>query len=307
MARRSAEFYEGDLGMFALSLVLDLYNCGVSLFIQPDAFLRDVGHRRGQDVVNRFRWAIRPIYRAHTRRRGHYEHLGTCTLFKANSVPLIVTAAHVIDHHEHDGDLWIGAEKTLVPLQGSFSGTERPGGDRSLDKYDFSVSRVSDELLAELGNAAFIDAEFVSKGRRDEGATALYACLGYPNSKNKDTRAAGRQMGVALFMHTGLGYNDRNNLGAPGALYTNANFFVEAGKQVTDIHGTKRSSVGLRGMSGGPVFHIGDRRNYNTMRETPDFRPLLEGIMIERSEANVIVAVSVGAIIETLNAHRLLE
>jgi hypothetical protein len=279
----------------------------VSLIIQPDSFLRDVGHRRGQEVIDRFRRAIRPIYRPHSKRKRLYEHVGTSTLFKVNSVPLIVTAAHVIDHHKHDGDLWIGAEKNLVPLQGSFSSTERPCGNRNLDKYDFSVSRVSNELFAEVGNATFIEADFVSKGRRDERAKALYACIGYPNSKNKDMRAARREMSVELFMHTGIGYTDRNNLGALGSRYSNANFFIEIGKQVTDIDGAKKNPVSPQGMSGGPVFHLGDRRNYNTMRDSPDFRPLLEGIMIERpADANVIVAVSIGAIVQTLDAHQLL-
>jgi hypothetical protein len=89
---------------------------------------------RGREVIDRFRRAIRPIYRPHGRRKGLYEQIGTATLFKVNSAPLIVTAAHVIDHHKQDGDLWVGAEKTLVPLQGSFSSTERPGGNRKLDE-----------------------------------------------------------------------------------------------------------------------------------------------------------------------------
>jgi hypothetical protein len=50
--------------------------------MQPDAFLREVAHRRGQDVISRFGWAIRPIYRAHTRRNKLHEHIGTCTRAK---------------------------------------------------------------------------------------------------------------------------------------------------------------------------------------------------------------------------------
>ena len=279
----------------------------MSLIIQPDTFLRDIGHRRGREVIDRFRRAIRPIYRPHSKRKKLYEHVGTSTLFKVNSVPLIVTAAHVIDHHKYDGDLWIGAEKTLVPLQGSFSSTKRPGGDRDLDNYDFSVSRVSSELLTELGDATFIDANFVSKGRRGEGAKALYACIGYPNSRNKDMHAARREMSAALFMHTGIGYTDRNNLGALASRYSDANFFIEIGKHVTDIHGAKRNPVSLQGMSGGPVFHLGDRENYNTMRDSHDFRPLLEGIIIERpADANVIVAISIGTIVQALGVYQLL-
>jgi hypothetical protein len=118
--------------------------------------------------------------------------------------------------------------------------------------------------------------------------------------------AARREMSAELFIHTGIGYTDRNNLGVLASRYSNANFFIEIGKHVTDIRGAKRNPVCLQGMSGGPVFHLGDRGNYNTMREGRDFKPLLEGIIIERpADANVIVAVSIGAIVQTLDTYQL--
>ncbi len=279
----------------------------MSPIISSEAFLRDIAHRRGQIIVDRFRWAVRPIYRPHPKRKTLYDHVGTCTLFRAGSVPWLVTAAHILDHHQRDGDLWIGAEKKIVPLQGTFTSTEKPQGQRDLDKFDFAVSRVTDSLLAELGNATFIDSDFVSKGRRRMGSKGLYVCLGYPNSKNKDVHAGHREMGVELFMHAATGHNDRSQLGAAGARYHDSNVFVELGKQVFNALGAKKNPVSVQGMSGGPVFHIGDRGNYNTMRNEANFTPLLEGIIIEKpQDADALVAVSIGTILETLRNHRLL-
>jgi hypothetical protein len=221
-----------------------------------------------------------------------------------DEVPLLVTAAHVLDHHKRDGDLWIGAATTLVPLQGVFHPTVRPNGSRELDKFDFAVSLVPDSFLAELGNATIIESDFVSRGRRARGSGGLYVCLGYPNSKNK--HPGGRELNVELFMHAGTGHTDPGRLGVLGSKYHGANFFIDLGEQVFDAKGLKKNPVSVRGMSGGPVFNIGDRGDYNTIRDDSDFKPLLEGIIIEKPEpGDTLVAVSIRAIVETARKNRL--
>jgi hypothetical protein len=131
--------------------------------------------------------------------------------------------------------------------------------------------------------------------------------LGYPNSKNKDVHAGRREMGVELFMHAATGHHERSQLGATGARYHDSNTFVDLGEQVFTALGAKKNPVSVHGMSGGPVFHIGDRGNYSTVRNETDFTPLLEGIIIEKpKDADTLVAVSIGAILQTLRNHRLL-
>jgi hypothetical protein len=144
----------------------------------------------------------------------------------------------------------------------------------------------------------------MSENRREKG---LYVCLGYPNSKNKEVDAERREMDVKLFMHAGTGHTDPTKLGVMGSRYHGANLFVNLGKHVLDVQGGKKNPVSMRGMSGGPVFLVGDRGKYNTMRDDSDFTPLLQGIIIEKPErAHAVVAVSIGAIIETLRKHRLI-
>jgi hypothetical protein len=178
----------------------------VGLILSNDEMIRSEAHRRAQAVGDQFREAIRPIYRAErsSARRDMPSHVGTCILFRVGDIKLIATAAHIIDQHAK-ADLLVGGEKAPVPLTGMFSGTDAPNGVRNLDQHDFSVSPVSDELAADLGNISYIGTEFISKGRRLDRKKSMYFCVGYPNSKNKDMHATKRDVKAKMWMHVSPG------------------------------------------------------------------------------------------------------
>jgi hypothetical protein len=269
-------------------------------------FFREVAGARGRAIVDRFGGAVRSIYRRSSRRRTLFEHVGTCTFLRIDSIPLLVTAAHVIDVGKADGSLWIAAQKTIVPLQGSFTGTESPQGHRSVDRYDFAVSAVTDRFLDKLEDVTFIDSEFVCKDRRSASERALYICLGYPNSKNNDMHVGRREMSSQLCTHSAAGHMDPDKIGKASSRYHEANLFVEVDKQVFDAEGAKTGPVSVRGMSGGPVFCIGELGDYDSLRQKHEFRARLEGIIIEKPrDANVIVAITTSVIVQTVRRHRL--
>jgi hypothetical protein len=142
------------------------------VILSSQDIIRDQAQVRAQAVIAQFRAAIRPIYRADRNKslRDMPTHVGTCTLFRVGNLNLVATAAHIIDQHA-DADLLVGGDKAPVPLTGMFSGTAAPNGNRALDKYDFSVSPVTDELVTDLGSVSYIDSRFISKGRRQTGRT----------------------------------------------------------------------------------------------------------------------------------------
>lgn len=258
---------------------------------EDDLALPEV-HRRAQLVIARFRDAIRPIYRSG--RGTAPEHIGSCTLIRVGNTRLIVTAAHIIDQRERE--LWVAGMRKLTPLVGMFSGTWAPGNDRGLDKFDFSVSSVDEELSEGLGNVSYIPSELFSKGRRQDKQRAMYACIGFPNSQNQ----VRREVSVRMWSHTGPGSSTHEGLGS-WALHTPAHLFVKFDKYAKTPEGTKRSSTEPRGISGGPVFYLGDFGDPETYRAAANFQPMLEGIVIERHRrAKVLVAIKITAIIEAI-------
>ena len=274
----------------------------VVLVLSSEQMIRNVAHRRGQVALEQFRNAIRPIYRS---TEGVLPvHVGTCTLIRVGETKLCITAAHIIDQHEVV-ELWVGGQKGLTPLTGVFSGTSADG-DRDQDKYDFSVSPVGDEFAEGLGNVAYIEPEFICKGQRQDSNHAMYTCIGYPNSQNKDMHATRREINVRMWMHTSKGRSTHDKLG-PWAANTTAHLFIDFGKYAENVDGSKRSSTHPRGTSGGPVFYLGDFSDPDTYRIDGTFQPMFEGIVIKRSvEGNALIAVKIVSILHALSDAGLL-
>ena len=265
--------------------------------------VRDEAHLRAQATLQQFRSAIRPIYGSVGKTLP--VHLGTCTLLRVGTVKLIVTAAHIIDQYSKAG-LWVGGDNKLTPLAGMFSGTAAPNGDRKLDKYDFSASSVDAELAAGLGNVSYIEPKFISKGRRQDGKHAMYACIGYPNSQNKKMHATKREIDVRMWMHVSKGRSTHDAL-APWATRTTEHLFVEFDKYAATVEGRRRSSTDPTGTSGGPIFYLGNFNDPEIYRSGTRFQPMLEGILIERSRtAKVLVGVKIAPIIHALHFAGLL-
>jgi hypothetical protein len=274
-----------------------------SLITTTEAMVRDVAHERAQLVIAKFRTSIRPIYRSAPKTL--LTHVGTCTLLCIEDIKFIVTAAHIVDQHE--GYLWIGGKESAIPLEGAFRSTVAPRGERALDKYDFSVSTVSDELDSSLGNASYISSDFISMGRRADHKHSMYTCVGYPNSQNKEVDVGKREMNARLWMHTARGRSNDDKIGG-WAKNSEHHLFIEFPKYANRVDGTKKSSTHPRGTSGGPVFYLGDFGDPETYRVGSTFQSRLEGIVIEKPRmGNALVAVKIAAIVQALRNARVLQ
>ena len=166
--------------------------------------------------------------------------------------------------------LWVGGAHALIPLSGLFSSTLAPEGNRGLDKFDFSVSPVLNELAAGLADVAYIKSEFISRGRRADRKHAMYTCIGCPNSQNKELHADKREINVRMWMHTSQGRSTYPELAA-WAAQTTAHIYVDFHKYAEKLDGSKRNSTNPKGTSGGPVFYLGDFSDPDTFRRDSKF------------------------------------
>jgi hypothetical protein len=272
----------------------------VSVIKSVEEVALDEARRRARAVVDRFRQAIRPIYGPD---RNLLAHVGTCTLLEFQGVKLVVTAAHIID--QHGPGLWIGGEKTAVPLVGEFHRTKAPNADRALDKYDFAASIVKDELTVALGEVGYIPSECITTSRPEIPQGSLYADVGYPNSQNKDIHVSKREAIARLWMHVGAGRSSCEAL--DWATASNAHLFLTFDKYASSADGTRRNSANPRGTSGGPIFHLGNFADPETYRADKPLQPTLDAIVVERStQARVLIGVRVGAIVSALQIAKVL-
>jgi hypothetical protein len=253
--------------------------------------------RRTRAVTAKFRQAIRPIYIPGVRNMP--VHVGSCTLLNIGGTKLIVTAAHIVHRFKAFGFL-IGGTEVPVSLIDNFYATSAPNENPDDDKYDFAACAVSDTLATQLGNVAYVGAEWISLGRRIDHKHSVYVCAGYPNSQNKIPHATSRRIGMGFFTHTAKGHSINDKV-APWARSTTDHLFVSYEKYSVDPKGVKRRSSEPRGMSGGPVFYIGDFGDPDIYQPGTDVRPTLEAIIIEKSnQGKVLIAVRIGTVMEAL-------
>jgi hypothetical protein len=268
-----------------------------------EQMVRDETTRRTRAVTARFRQAIRPIYIPGERNLP--VQVGSCTLLNIGGAKLIVTAAHIIRRFKAKG-FFIGGTEAPVVLIDDFYGTSARNGDPDDDKYDFAACTVSDTLAGQLGNVTYVGAEWMSVGRRIDHKHSVYVCAGYPNSQNKDMHATSRRIGMGFFTHTAEGHS-MNDKVAPWARSTTDHLFVSYEKYSVDPNGVRRRSSEPRGMSGGPVFYIGDFGDPDIYQPGTEVRPTLEAIIIEKSDhGKVLISVNIGTVIEALRIDGIL-
>jgi hypothetical protein len=114
-----------------------------------DALLRDRLHERMRAASMSLGSAVRPVYRATT--EGRAEHLSSCVLIRHKDQHLLVTAAHVIDHHKESA-LYIPVKGRLSKLEASGVITRPPKRGRDDDRFDFSILELPLQMISALGS-----------------------------------------------------------------------------------------------------------------------------------------------------------
>lgn len=258
--------------------------------------------KRSAQAEREFRPSVRPMYR-NSDAKPRPEHVGSCILLNVDGVPILSTAAHVLDSLTAGYTLYVGGEGETSPVRirgGVIGATPKPNGDRDLDHYDCGFWRIPENAVRELGAVEFLDASRLSDNRADI-SRRYYMGMGYRLKRNRSA-IDHREKIISNFLSRYSGTVSEmpklaGKLGVSGAEH----MFLTLPKYGQDEDDHRINTFGPVGFSGGPLLDLGDF----TLPEayTPDSpcRTSLSGMMIAHyPRSRAIAAVKIGIIIEAI-------
>jgi hypothetical protein len=247
-----------------------------------------------------YRGAIRSIY---SLKDGTNipEQLGTCLLLKLNGVPMLLTAAHIIDEHR-TRPLFLGAGR-LHPISGDFLTTVAPGGDRKLDRYDFAVQKLPPSIVRALTPRDFITDREVAPALPPPDS--FLVAMGYANSKHRWIDIESRKIQTRLWRYGAFRIGDSNRYNELN-LNPDHHILMRYQKKSSTPSGRVERSVRPIGASGGAVFNLRRITHPDYLEPNKFPQPLLQGLLIEQIEGeDVIVAVNMRLILDAPEVQRL--
>lgn len=200
--------------------------------------------------------------------RPHVRQIGTAVLFQIADVFFVVTAAHVVQSAcDANRALGIsgGVDDYFVALSGHWVRSTGKGGDPA-DPYDVAVHRLSEDAVRRLSGARFLRLSEVDFG--DPGPRAVCTLFGFPGVWSVPTSADAQPLVAKPLEFTTYTYD-----GAIGGLQQyepRLHMLLSAtAEDLTSPDGAPlnfqdrigqsvRLPIGLRGISGCSVWHIGD-------------------------------------------------
>lgn len=246
------------------------------IIVSVEEAIREEAHRRLEAAAERHRRAVRPIYGQHPRRPELPESIGSCTLVRTGGTALLLTASHVLEHHKVT-TLHVAGEASLMPVTAEFHATV-PTNDIGEDPYDFAACVLTAEQVKALGEVAFIEEGEIPKGT-DFGKGAIYGCLGFPLSKNKDVNATDHTVKTTLWKYASYAKRDGTSATKPDAI-PSCHLFVQFDrKHAKDRQGIQVNAINPAGASGGPVLYLGNLGSGASYAPGSPVQPKLAGIL----------------------------
>ena len=132
-----------------------------------------------------FRASVRPVYR-NSASNTRPEHIGSCLLLNIDGMPIVVTAAHILDQSA-DHSLYVAGLPGTSPvpiLGGVVMVTPKLEEGRASDHFDTAIWQPPVHGVDALGAVDFLDASRISHNQ-EPSAGRLYTAPGYPVSRNK--------------------------------------------------------------------------------------------------------------------------
>ena len=248
-------------------------------------------------AISKYRSSIVPVYGSSL--NGTPEHIGTAVLLNINGHKSLMTAAHVIDHNQCTC-LYLGASNDLILIEMDFLTSQNPNRERCHDHYDFAVGSLSKNAINALEGAYFISESDISfKNIEPDGTT--YTIAGYPNSKNKKINRSRNTVSPKLFHYSAV-RKPNQSIAEKLKISEKSHIFTSYdSKYSQDSKGQKINSIKLEGLSGGPVFNIGQLSNPKVLAGLLNPNPCLAGIFIEYYRGQkAVIATRIGTIIEAI-------
>lgn len=234
--------------------------------ITPEKAIEDHFRRCADHARKRFGQAVRPLYLPD--QRGRPVGVASATLLEFDGLPLLATAAHALK----TPGLLLGGADTLIPLPNEFWRSN--GGGEAADKIDLAVASLSEAQRAALDGLPFIGSADWMRATATYNRYAL--AVGYRASQNKAPFASSRSLRPKRWSFTGFtgeipksgGYGDRN-------------LALEYSKRAVRESGQLVSTTPPHGLSGGPIFDLGDTLCVDQLCAVEPHPARLTGILIE--------------------------
>lgn len=208
---------------------------------------RDALNRAYQAVSAAALTAVRPIYRNVGTRP---DPLGTVTFVEVDGIDYILTAAHVVDHHQAH-TLYIGHER-FQDMTLTFRTSVAPGGDRTKDRWDFAFAR-ADSIWREHG---IIPLDISQLPALDDGL--ILTAVGYPNSANRKIDHHGRRIQSTQRRYASLRLPSGHPIYAALGIEHDTHVAISRDPKYAISHGKRVNTFEPRGMSGGVFFGMPD-------------------------------------------------
>jgi hypothetical protein len=256
--------------------------------------------KRSLDAERAFRSSVRPMYR-NSDAKPRPEHIGSCILLDVDGLPILSTAAHVLDNLREGYSLYVGGPGGTHPvlIRGCmFGATPKPGGDRHRDHFDCGFWKIPGEAARELGEVEFLDSSRISDNGADVNRR-YYMAMGYRLASNKSTidhRA--KTIGNRLSRYSGSVVEIpklAEKLGISGAEH----MFLTFPKYAQNEDDCRITAFGPVGFSGGPLLDLGDFTEAEAYAPERSYRATLCGMMIEQyPQFQAMVVVRIGFIVD---------
>lgn len=239
-----------------------------------------------------------PIYGADDRSNPY--HIGSCTLIELNGSKILLTAAHVLDENKYT-TLYIGLgnNEELMPIIDEFQITEKPGGDRDNDRFDFAWSVISTELESKLKSKRFY--QLTKENIHSNFTTGrLFMPIGFPNSRNKKFNAGTKKIKSQALKYSST-INEDDNTYTELGFSMDMHLLLDYEKYSLDEQGEKTHSIVPKGISGGVIVDIGSHSNPESFIPGVSNVCRCVGLLIEhRTNKEVLVATKLSFIFKII-------
>lgn len=230
------------------------------------------------------------------------QHCGSGIFILFRGREYLMTAAHV-SNQQKDGDIFFaGGFGKFVPIDGRWSeSVEVPqyGGD----PLDVAVLSIDPVARSRLLDVTFLQIDH-SLHREEYRRSHRFMAMGYPRSQNKSVKSA-----TSLPAHA-RSYiaNPRWDQRVDSRPYVGgkSHLVLEWSRDAAyDGNGVLVTPTALPGVSGGPIFEIGNYADHGILSGTQIPQPVLAGIVTDYlSDEKIILGTRINAIVDGLDAKR---
>jgi hypothetical protein len=200
--------------------------------------------------------------------QGRPEGVASAVLLEFDGLPFLATAAHVLNIP----GLLLGGQDELIRLPSEFWRSK--GAGAADDKIDLAVAPLSQEQRRGLKGLPFIRSSDWMHRTATENRYTL--AVGYRVSQNKAPVGGSKKLTPKRWSFTGFS----GSLPDAGG-YGDSNFALEYSKRAVRESGLIVAATPPHGLSGGPIFDLGDALSYDQLCAPDAYPARLTGILIE--------------------------